>query len=164
MGGIRSLMSRRVLLALLSAAVLVALVAQPGAAVNTPQAAVASANPADWTPHVLDGKVDAVVQVGSKMVAGGLFTRVANAATPTTAIARSNISAFDATTGVVDTAFAPVLRRLPGRQPVRHRRPLGDRGHRAGQQRQGRPRRGRPRGHRRPRPGQRPAPVLEPGT
>jgi hypothetical protein len=102
-------MCRRVVLALLSAAVLVGLLAQPGAAVNVPQAAVVSANPADWTPHVLDGKVDAVVQVGSKMVAGGLFTRVANAATPTTAIPRSNIFAFDATTGVVDTAFAPVL-------------------------------------------------------
>ena len=102
-------MCRRVVLALLSAAVLVGLLAQPGAAVNVPQAAVVSANPADWTPHVLDGKVDAVVQVGSKMVAGGLFTRVANAATPTTAIPRSNIFAFDATTGVIDTAFAPVL-------------------------------------------------------
>ena len=30
-------------------------------------------------------------------------------ATPTTAIPRSSIFAFDATTGVVDTAFAPVL-------------------------------------------------------
>ena len=102
-------MSRRVLLVLLSAAVLVGLIAQPGAAVNVPQAAVVSANPANWTPHVLDGKVDAVVQVGNKMVAGGLFTKVANAATPTTAIPRSNIFAFDATTGVIDTTFAPVL-------------------------------------------------------
>jgi hypothetical protein len=69
---------------------------------------VISANPADWTPHALDGKVGAVAQVGSKMVAGGLFTRVADVATPTTAIPRSNIFAFDATIGVVDTAFAPV--------------------------------------------------------
>jgi hypothetical protein len=35
-------------------------------------------------------------------------TRVASAAAPTTAIARSNIFAFDATTGAIDTAFAPV--------------------------------------------------------
>jgi hypothetical protein len=102
-------MCRRAPLALPSAAVLVGLLAQPGAAVNVPQAAVVSANPADWTPHVLDGKVDAIVQVGDTMVAGGLFTRVANAATPATAIPRSNIFAFDATTGVVDTAFASVL-------------------------------------------------------
>ena len=102
-------MGRRVLLALLSAAVLVGLMAQPGAAVNVPQPAVVSSNPADWTPHVLDGKVAAIVQVGNKIVAGGQFTKVASAAAPTTAIARSNIFAFDATTGAVDPAFAPVL-------------------------------------------------------
>ena len=92
-------MCRRVLLAFLSAAVLVGLLAQPGTAVNVPQAAVVSANPADWTPHVLDGKVDAIVQVGDKMVAGGLFTRVANAATPATAIPRIRLFAFDAAPG-----------------------------------------------------------------
>jgi hypothetical protein len=102
-------MGRRVLLALLSAAVLVGLMAQPGAAVNVPQAVVVSSNPADWTPHVLNGKVAAIVQVGNKIVAGGQFTQVASAAAPTTAIARSNIFAFDATTGAIDTAFAPVL-------------------------------------------------------
>src|ERR671915_2028919 len=107
--GNRLVMGRRVLLALLSAAVLVGLMAQPGAAVNVPQAVVVSSNPADWTPHVLDGKVAAIVQVGNKMVAGGQFTRVASAAAPTTAIPRSNIFAFDATTGAIDTAFAPVL-------------------------------------------------------
>jgi hypothetical protein len=102
-------MCRRVLLALVSAAVLVGLLAQPGAAVNVPQAAVVSANPADWTPHVLDGKVDAIVQVGNKIVAGGLFTRVASAAAPATAIPRSNIFAFDAATGAIDSRFAPAL-------------------------------------------------------
>ena len=76
--------------------------AQPGAAVNAPQAVVVSSNPADWTPHVLDGKVAAIVQVGNKMVAGGQFTQVAGAAAPTAAIARSNIFAFDATTGAID--------------------------------------------------------------
>ncbi|HEY7606016.1 MAG TPA: hypothetical protein VID07_04450 [Actinomycetes bacterium] len=96
-------------MALLSAAVLVGLVAQPGAAVNVPQSVVVSANPADWTPHVLDGKVAAIVQIGNKIVAGGQFTKVASAAAPTTAIARSNIFAFDATTGAIDTAFAPVV-------------------------------------------------------
>jgi hypothetical protein len=36
-----------------------------------PQPAVVSSNPADWTPHVLDGKVAAIVQVGNRIVAGG---------------------------------------------------------------------------------------------
>ena len=58
---------------------------------------------------MLDGKVAAIVQIGNKIVAGGQFTNVASAAAPTTAIARSNIFAFDATTGAIDTAFAPVF-------------------------------------------------------
>src|SRR5919107_728927 len=107
--GNRLLMGRRVLLALLSAAVLVGLVAQPGAAVNVPQATVVSSNPADWTPHVLDGKVAAIVQVGNKIAAGVQFTQVASAAAPTTPIARSNIFAFGATPGAIGPAFATVL-------------------------------------------------------
>jgi hypothetical protein len=102
-------MRRRVLLTLVSAAVLAGLMAQPGAAVNVPQPVVVSSNPAEWTPHVLDGKVAAIVQVGNKIVAGGLFTQVASVDAPSTAIARSNIFAFDATTGAIDPAFAPDL-------------------------------------------------------
>jgi hypothetical protein len=103
-------MRRRVMLsALVSAVVLVGLVAQPGGAVNVPQPVVVSADPANWTPHVLDGKVDAIVVVGGKVVAGGLFTQVATAADPATPIARSNIFAFDAATGAIDPSFAPAL-------------------------------------------------------
>ena len=103
-------MRRRVMLsALVSAVVLVGLVAQPGGAVNVPQPVVVSADPANWTPHVLDGKVDAIVVVGGKVVAGGLFTQVAAAADPATPIARSNIFAFDAATGAIDPSFAPVM-------------------------------------------------------
>jgi hypothetical protein len=102
-------MRRRLLLpALASAVVLVGLLAQPGAAVNVAQPAVVSSNPVDWTPHVLDGKVNAIVQVGDTVVAGGRFTRVRSSADPTP-IARANIFAFDATTGAIHTAFAPGL-------------------------------------------------------
>jgi hypothetical protein len=43
-----------------------------------PQAAVVSANPEDWTPHVLDGKVEslAVAPDGLHVFAGGSFTKV----------------------------------------------------------------------------------------
>jgi hypothetical protein len=102
-------MGRRILLALMSAAVLAGLVAQPGAAVNVPQAVVVSSDPANWTPHVLDGKVNAIVQVGNTVVAGGQFTNVASATAPTVAIPRGNIFAFDATTGAISTTFAPAL-------------------------------------------------------
>jgi hypothetical protein len=103
-------MRRRVVLSsLVAAVVLVGLMAQPGGAVNVPQSVVVSADPASWTPHVLDGKVDAIVAVGDKIVAGGLFTQVATADDPATPIARSNIFAFDATTGAIDPNFAPVM-------------------------------------------------------
>jgi hypothetical protein len=103
-------MRRRVVLSsLVAAVVLVGLMAQPGGAVNVPQPVVVSADPANWTPHVLDGKVDAIVVVGDKVVAVGLFTQVATADDPTTPIPRSNIFAFDATTGAIDPNFAPVM-------------------------------------------------------
>jgi hypothetical protein len=104
-------MRRRVVLSsLVAAVVLVGLMAQPGGAVNVPQQpVVVSADPANWTPHVLDGKVDAIVVVGGKVVAGGLFTQVATAGDPATPIPRSNIFAFDATTGAIDPNFAPVM-------------------------------------------------------
>jgi hypothetical protein len=103
-------MRRRVVLSsLVAAVVLVGLMAQPGGAVNVPQPVVVSADPANWTPHVLDGKVDAIVVVGGKVVAGGLFTQVATADDPATPIPRSNIFAFDATTGAIDPNFAPVM-------------------------------------------------------
>jgi hypothetical protein len=68
-------MGRRVLLVLLSAADLVGLIAQPGAAANVPQPVVVSSNPADWTPHVLDGRVAAIVQIGNRIVAGASSPR-----------------------------------------------------------------------------------------
>jgi hypothetical protein len=37
---------------------------------------IVSSSPADWTPHVLDGRVDAAVQVGNTMIAGGQFTKL----------------------------------------------------------------------------------------
>ena len=71
-------LGRRVLLALLSAAVLAGLMAQLGAAVNVPQAVVVSSNPADWTPPVLDGKVESLAAApdGLHVFAGGSFTRI----------------------------------------------------------------------------------------
>jgi hypothetical protein len=49
------------------------------------------------------------VVVGGKVVAGGLFTQVATADDPATPIPRSNIFAFDATTGAIDPNFGPVM-------------------------------------------------------
>jgi len=71
-------------------------------------ARVVSADPVDYTPHVLDGIVNAFALVGRKVVVGGSFTRVQNAG-ESREMRRTNLFAFDLYTGKVDESFAPVL-------------------------------------------------------
>jgi hypothetical protein len=69
---------------------------------------VVSANPANFTPDVNEGKVSSIAQIGDTTIAGGKFTTV----TPedgTTPINRKNIFAFDATDGTISDTFVPVL-------------------------------------------------------
>ncbi|GAA5023192.1 PKD domain-containing protein [Actinopolymorpha pittospori] len=75
-------------------------------AVQTPQTRVVSDDPVNWTPHVLDGRVMAIVQVGDLIVLSGEFTQVSSA-DGNTIYDRSNIVAFSASTGAVSTTFAP---------------------------------------------------------
>src|SRR5918996_1202993 len=69
---------------------------------------VVSANPANFTPNVASGAVYKFVQVGSTMYAGGAFSSVSSPAgvSPGGTFARSNIVAFNASTGVI-SSFAP---------------------------------------------------------
>ena len=83
-------------------------VVNPALAVNAPHAGVVSRNPADWTPHVMNGSVDAIVQVGNKIIAGGTFTTVRQTLSGSD-ITRNHLFAFDATTGVIDSGFNPNL-------------------------------------------------------
>jgi PKD repeat protein len=64
--------------------------------------------PIKKTPWVLDGEVTKIVQVGNTMIAGGLFTQVADPMNGTT-YARQNLFAFDVTTGLVSQTFNPTL-------------------------------------------------------
>jgi hypothetical protein len=66
---------------------------------------IVSANPENFTPNVEDGKVDAMVQVGNRIIAVGKFTRVTPVGGAT--VTRNNIFAFNATTGALDTGFTP---------------------------------------------------------
>ncbi len=72
---------------------------------------VANPVPAAFTPNILDGAVESMVQVGSLMVVGGSFTQVS----PTTGagaggtVSRPYLFAFNASTGALDTAFTPSL-------------------------------------------------------
>jgi hypothetical protein len=70
-----------------------------------PWGVVVSENPADWTPHVLGGRVSAIVQVGNRMVVGGNFSRVREPGRGE--LVRRNLFAFDASSGIIDRGFAP---------------------------------------------------------
>ena len=87
--------------------VVAALAPSPASAVQVPQATVVSSNPANWTPNVLDGQVNSIVQIGSTVYLGGRFSRVQPAGGGAE-VARTNIVAFDATNGTI-RPFAPVL-------------------------------------------------------
>jgi hypothetical protein len=75
-------------------------------AVNFAHAAVVSADPANFTPNILDGRVNAIVQIGARLIAGGDFSQV-QAASGGAILTRTDLVAFDAATGVIDTAFKP---------------------------------------------------------
>jgi len=81
----------------------------PAAASQVAQPTVVSDNPANWTPWVDDGRVLAIAQVGTEIVVGGSFTTVQQAGAGSPQLARSNIFAFDATTGTIDANFHPTL-------------------------------------------------------
>ncbi len=60
-----------------------------------------------WTPRVQDGKVNAFVQIGGTMFAGGTFTTINEPNQPQ--ITQPYLFAFNATTGAIDMNFRPVL-------------------------------------------------------
>jgi hypothetical protein len=86
------------------------LVALPTAsqAAETPQSVLVNPDPADWTPQIQDGQVNAIVQLGTKVVVGGTFTTVRRAGT-TQNLTRNYLLAFDMQTGVIDPNFVPQL-------------------------------------------------------
>ena len=92
---------------------LLGLAAAPATAVNADHGdRVVSAAPATFTPHVMNGAVTAITQVGSKVIVAGTFTSVSPAATfsnKSDDLTRNRIFAFDATTGVIDPGFNPSL-------------------------------------------------------
>jgi PKD repeat protein len=79
----------------------------PAVAATTAHDRLVSSSAANWPPNIQDGFVQAITQVGSLMVVGGTFTTVVphNG----TAVTRSNLMAYDATTGQLVDGFAPVL-------------------------------------------------------
>ncbi len=99
-------MRRRYLVTVALAAVGLAAVVVPAMA-DTAQPTIVSANPVDFTPHVLDGTVWAATVVGDTVVVGGSFTKVANAS-KTATYARRGIFAYGLRDGAI-RSFAPRL-------------------------------------------------------
>ena len=100
----------RVLGALVSLGVIssmMAVVGEKADAVQTMQPAIVSADPATFTPHVLDGKVEAIAQFGNTVYLGGIFSQVRENNRQLVQT-RTNILAFDATTGVI-SSWAPAV-------------------------------------------------------
>ena len=98
-------MRRRVIAA--AAAALTVLAVGIPAAADLAQPHVVSADPVDYTPHVLDGEVRALALVGDTVVVGGDFSSVTDAS-GRTHYARHNLFAYQLRTGAV-TDFAPDL-------------------------------------------------------
>ncbi|MGH9246805.1 MAG: PKD domain-containing protein [Acidimicrobiales bacterium] len=86
--------------------VAVSLTASLAHAVQEPHDGIVGANPVNWTPHALDGDVKAITEVGSTVVVGGNFTRIAPADS-SSEIQQRSVFAFDAGTGNLRTAFDP---------------------------------------------------------
>src|SRR5438132_73464 len=84
---------------------LLALVPSTAQALYAPQAGVVSANPADATPNVLDGKVTAILPLGNQVFVGGTFTQVQEAGDAKPVLSRRGLFAFDPTTGAVSPGF-----------------------------------------------------------
>jgi PKD repeat protein len=77
---------------------------------STETARLPTDDPANFTPNVLDGQVDSIWQVGSRVIIGGNFSSIANATQNGGAtFARQRVAAFNATSGLVDTGFAPAV-------------------------------------------------------
>ncbi|WP_245604489.1 PKD domain-containing protein [Nocardioides aequoreus] len=75
-------------------------------AANSAQGRLVADQPANGTPHVLDGRVNSIAKIGNSIVLGGSFAQTRNDAS-TTQIPRSNLVAFDETSGQISTTFLP---------------------------------------------------------
>src|SRR4051812_4910854 len=96
-------MRRRLIAAAATALAAFAVAIPASAALNQPN--LVSANPADFTPNVLDGEVRAFALVGDVVVVGGDFTGVTDAQRRVK-YNRKNLFAYRAGTGEI-LPFAP---------------------------------------------------------
>ncbi len=78
----------------------------PGWPLPVEHSRVVSADPVDWTPHVLNGIVRSIAVLDDSVVVAGQFTQVSDAASASQ-MTRYNIFAFQRNTGRIHTRFIP---------------------------------------------------------
>src|SRR5918911_4348947 len=103
-------MTRRRPSFILFVALALTLTLPPGAgrALYAPQDHVVSADPDNSTPHVVDGKVTAILPLGDRVLVGGTFSQVQEEGR-SEKLPRKGLFAFDARTGQVDRNFVADL-------------------------------------------------------
>ena len=82
--------------------------ASAGAAAAPHHDRLVRTTPSSYTPNVADGRVYAILDLGSKVIVGGSFTQVTSKGS-STVLTRRYLFAFDKATGVVDSGFVPTL-------------------------------------------------------
>ena len=83
-----------------------ALLPTAAVAADSPAGRLPGEYPVSGTPHVLDGRVYSVAQVGGTIVLGGSFSTARNDGS-TVQVTRDNLLAFDLGTGHISTTFVP---------------------------------------------------------
>ena len=92
------------------AALIVSLLPQPSAhAVNSLHDNLVSPVPVDWSPRVLDGRVNAIEEVGGRTVIGGAFNEYQQWNSSSVITDRPNLFAINGSNGVIDTGFRPLI-------------------------------------------------------
>ena len=73
---------------------------------DSPAATIVDDDPANGTPHVLDGRVLSIAEVGNMIILGGTFSRASNDGS-NTELNRRGLLAFNKNTGQISTSFVP---------------------------------------------------------
>jgi PKD repeat protein len=100
--------TRQLLGAVVAAALSLTVVGGTANAAGLPQTSVVGAVPDASTPHILDGTVHDIAQVGNRIVVAGTFTQIAQSPpNGGAAVDQPYVFAFDPATGRIDPAFDP---------------------------------------------------------
>ncbi len=100
---------RRLVSAVVAAAVASGLVVGAGAPAPADQDVVVSPTPEAKHPRVLDGRIYSIDDNDSLVLVGGTFTKIRNGKPGSPDVLQARLFRFDSGTGLIDTSFDPVI-------------------------------------------------------